>query len=57
MVLYAYGEVLVRSGECNFRPILFFPKTEGSHIYLCAVEGMHGKIRKTMRGNKRRHTN
>ena len=28
-----------------------FPKMS-SHIYLCAPDGIHGKIEKTMRGKK-----
>ncbi len=35
----------------QFSSLLSFPKMS-SHIDLCAVEGMHGKIEKTMRGNK-----
>jgi hypothetical protein len=35
-VLYAYGEVLVRNGGCQLSSHLFFPKTEASHVYLCA---------------------
>ena len=35
----------------QFSSHVSFPKMS-SHIYLCAVEGMHGTIEKTMRGNK-----
>jgi hypothetical protein len=48
----SWSEVL--NGHFSF--LLSFPKMS-SHIYLCAVEGMHGKIQKTMRGNKSGHTN
>jgi hypothetical protein len=35
----------------QFSSLLSFPKMSW-HIDLCAVEGMHGTIEKTMRGNK-----
>lgn len=35
----------------QFASLLSFPKMS-LHIYLCAVDGMHGTIEKTMRGNK-----
>ena len=35
---------------------LFFPKMS-SHIDLCAVEGIRGKIAKVMRGNKLGYSN
>lgn len=53
-VLYANGDILV-----NEWPILvpFYPFHKlGSHIYLCASDGIHGKIEKRMRGNKEGHT-
>ncbi len=40
----------------QFSSLLSFPKMS-SHIDLCAVDGIHGKIEKTMRGNKEGHTN
>lgn len=49
-VLYAYGEVLVRSGGCQLSSHLFFPEIEGSHVCLCAVDGIHGKIEKRICG-------
>jgi len=50
-VPYAYGDVFMRSGECQFSSLLSFPKMS-SHFDLCAVDGIHGKIENTMRGNK-----
>lgn len=35
----------------QFSSHVSFPKMS-SHIYLCAVEGMRGKIEKVMPGNK-----
>jgi hypothetical protein len=40
----------------QFWSLLSFPKMS-SHIDLCAVEGMHGTIEKTIRANEEEHTN
>ena len=51
VVLYADGNVFVGSAEWPILVPFPFPKMS-SHIYLCAVEGIRGKIEKVMRGNK-----
>ncbi len=51
-VLYAYGDVFVRSGEWPILVPFNLIRIRSWHIYLCALDGIDGTIEKTMRGNK-----
>jgi len=51
-VLYASREILVRTGEWPISSYLSFRKPNGPYIYVCAADGIHDTIEKTMRGNK-----
>lgn len=56
-VLYADGDVLLRSGEWPILILLTLSQKLSSHIDLCAVDGIDGKIEETMRGNKWEYSN